>query len=149
MFRLLLILFLTVPVIEIILLFKVGDAIGAWWTILLIILTAVIGANLLRQQGLATFQRFQSCLQRGELPAVTMIEGVLLLMAGAFLLTPGFFTDTMGFLLLIFPLRHYLATLLMRKGIFVAVGGTARGQAAGNTREVGRTIEGEYERKED
>lgn len=147
MFQILLILFLTIPVIEIILLFKVGESIGAWWTILLIILTAVIGANLLRIQGLATFQRFQSCLQRGELPAATMIEGVLLLLAGAFLLTPGFFTDSIGFLLLIFPVRRFLATLLIRRGLFMVAGRT--GQQQGTPGDPGRTIEGEYERKDE
>lgn len=114
MFRFLFILFLLIPLIEIYLLIKVGSVIGAGWTIFLIIATAVIGAALLRKEGFSTLQRAQTAMARGEIPAVAMLEGVALVFSGAFLLTPGFITDTIGFLLLIPPLRRALIKLLLR-----------------------------------
>lgn len=114
------ILFLVIPFIEIWLLIKVGGIIGAFPTILLVVLTAVIGAALLRQQGIATLARFQQNLQSGQLPATELLEGVILLVGGVLLMTPGFFTDTMGFLCL-FPLSRkvILKLLLSRSQIFV------------------------------
>lgn len=104
-FRSLFLVFLIIPVIEIYLLIQVGSVIGAAWTILAIIGTAALGAFLLRMQGVATLNRVQSTLQRGEIPAIEMVEGLILLISGALLLTPGFFTDTIGFLALIPQLR--------------------------------------------
>ncbi|WP_297527734.1 FxsA family protein [Thiohalobacter sp.] len=107
-FTALLLVFLTVPLIEIYLLIKVGGVIGAWPTVLLVVLTAVVGAFLIRLQGLATLQRVQLAMMRGEVPALEMLEGAVLVICGALLLTPGFFTDTLGFLLLIPALRRWL-----------------------------------------
>ena len=90
MFRLLVILFLTVPLLEIFLLLKVGGQIGALWTVFLVVLTAAIGISLLRIQGTSTIRRLQECMARGEPPAIPMIEGAFLILAGALLLTPGF-----------------------------------------------------------
>ncbi|NCF82513.1 MAG: FxsA family protein, partial [Proteobacteria bacterium] len=95
-FFLLLLLFFTVPLVEIYVLLEVGGAIGVLPTIAMVVLTAVIGAGLIRAQGLATLGRVQQQLERGELPAVGIIEAALLLVAGALLLTPGFVTDTIG-----------------------------------------------------
>lgn len=97
--------FLVIPVVEIYFLIQVGEVIGALWTILLVVLTAVIGVRLLKQQGLSTLMKAQEKMKSGALPANEMIEGIALLIAGAFLLTPGFFTDFIGFLLL-FPLSR-------------------------------------------
>ena len=149
MFRILLILFLTVPVLEIVLLFQVADVIGGWWTVLLIIVTAVLGANLLRQQGLVTVHRLQTCMQQGELPAQALIEGMLLLLAGAFLLTPGFVTDTAGFLLLALPIRSALAAQLLRNGVFSTQVKTSYSSTQSSYEADGRTIEGEYRRRDD
>ena len=102
------ILFLVVPFVEIYLLVEIGARIGAPWTILLVVLTAIVGAWLVRVQGLATWRRFQASLSRNELPATALVEGLCLLIAGALLLTPGFFTDAVGFACLIPPLRHTL-----------------------------------------
>jgi len=102
-FRILFLLFLCIPLIEIYLLIQVGEIIGALPTIFMVVFTAVLGVALLRWQGLVTLTRMQAAMARGELPAVTMIEGVFLLVAGALLLTPGFFTDAIGFALLIPP----------------------------------------------
>ena len=114
MFRLLFLLFLVVPVIEIYLLIEVGSRIGAPFTILLILLTAVLGAALLRIQGLTTLARVQRSLDQGELPAMDLLGGLLLLVAGAFLLTPGFFTDTVGFILLVPEIRNRVAQSLLQ-----------------------------------
>ncbi len=78
------------------------------------VLTAVIGVWLLRIQGLSTLTRAQQKLQENELPARELLEGMALVVAGAFLLTPGFFTDTIGFLLLFPPTRIWLASPLPR-----------------------------------
>ena len=108
MFPLTAVLFLVVPILEIYLLIQVGQVIGAGWTILLVVATAVIGVWLLRLQGLSTLMRAQQKLQSNELPAQEILEGMGLVVAGALLLTPGFFTDTIGFLLLFPPTRGWL-----------------------------------------
>ena len=110
MFPFIVFLFLAIPIVEIYLLIQVGQVIGAGWTILLVVLTAVIGVWLLRIQGLSTLIRAQQKLQENQLPARELLEGMALVVAGAFLLTPGFFTDTIGFLLLFPPTRMWLAT---------------------------------------
>ena len=105
-------------------------------TILLVIVTAAIGAGLFRQQGLSTLSRVQTQLDDGNLPATELIEGVMLLVAGAMLLTPGFFTDVFGFLILVPPIRAHLAAGLLSNLIAARV----------NVRETenGTIIEGEY-----
>ncbi|MCG8325957.1 MAG: FxsA family protein [Thiotrichales bacterium] len=109
MFKVLLFLFITIPLLEIYLLLQVGGFIGAINTIALILLTALIGTLLLRQQGLATLLRVQQTLDQGQLPAGALVEGLMLLLAGALLLTPGFVTDLIGFLCLVPALRQELA----------------------------------------
>ena len=100
---------LIIPFAEIYLLIEVGSIIGAFPTILLVVFTAVLGAWLLRQQGFATFQRFQQSLAQGVIPAYEMIEGPIILVGGALLLTPGFITDMVGFACLIPSLRRKIA----------------------------------------
>ena len=109
MFKVLLFLFITVPLLEIYLLLQVGGYIGAMNTIALILLTAIIGTAMLRQQGLATLARVRQTLDQGRLPAGELISGLLLLLAGALLLTPGFFTDAVGFICLIPVCREWFA----------------------------------------
>ncbi len=118
MFRSLFFLFLLIPLIEIYFLIQVGEVIGAGWTIFLVVATAVIGAALLRMQGLSTLQRAQHTMAQGQLPAVAMFEGVALLFSGALLLTPGFFTDAIGFLLLVPPIRQGLIKRVLATGQF-------------------------------
>ena len=108
MFPLIAVIFLLVPIIEIYLLIQVGQVIGAGWTIFLVVLTAVIGVALLKAQGLSTLNRAQQKLQANELPAREILEGMGLVVAGALLLTPGFFTDAVGFFLLFPPTRIWL-----------------------------------------
>ena len=98
-FPILLLLFLAVPVAEIYVLIEVGSALGAPMTIGLVILTAVVGAALMRVEGMATIARVQKEMRTGQLPATGIVEGALLLFSGALLLTPGFLTDAFGFIL--------------------------------------------------
>jgi len=125
MFPLVATIFLVVPIIEIYLLIQVGQVIGAGWTIFLVIFTAVIGVGLLRIQGLSTLNRAQQKLQRNELPARELLEGMGLVLAGALLLTPGFFTDTIGFLLLFPPMRLWLVSSIASRMVVVSSSGRA------------------------
>lgn len=145
LFRLLLILFLTVPLLEIYILIKVGGLLGAAPTVFLVVFTAVLGALLLRWQGFATLQRVRLMLARGELPAIELLEGVVLLLSGALLLTPGFFTDTLGFLGLIPAVRRGLIRWAISHGrIDGGMGPPPRDRERGP-----RTIEGEFWREKD
>jgi UPF0716 protein FxsA len=151
--RILFFLFLAIPLIEIYLLIKVGNVIGAWPTVLLVVGTALLGAVLLRAQGLFTYQRVQQTLARGELPAVAMLEGLVLLLSGALLLTPGFFTDTLGFLALIPPLRRWFIHALLRNAITVGMGGPGGfhrppGEGRPHEQRGPTVIEGDYRRDE-
>ncbi|NRA22200.1 MAG: FxsA family protein [Gammaproteobacteria bacterium] len=91
------IIFIIIPIIEITLLINVGQLIGAWYTVGLVLLSAFVGVNMLRYQGLATLSRAQQKMARGEMPQQEMIEGLVLAVGGALLITPGFLTDFIGF----------------------------------------------------
>lgn len=108
-------LFIGIPLIEIAVFIQVGDQIGLWSTIGLVILTAVIGTMLLRQQGIQTLMRAQAHVAQNNLPAQELFDGVCLLFAGALLLTPGFVTDSVGFLLLIPAFRIKMGRALFQK----------------------------------
>ena len=108
-------LFIIMPIAEMAVLIKVGGMIGVLNTVGLVLLTAVIGAWLLRQQGLATLLKASQRLNSGELPAREVAEGLILAVGGALLLTPGFITDTVGFLCLIPGTRHWLAAQLLKR----------------------------------
>ncbi|MDC0663845.1 FxsA family protein [Marinobacter sp. SS21] len=110
-----LLLFIIMPIVEMTILIKVGTLIGALNTIGLVLLTAVIGAALLRHQGFATLLRANERLNSGELPAREVAEGLILAVGGALLLTPGFVTDTVGFLCLLPGSRHWLAAQALKK----------------------------------
>lgn len=97
-----------IPIIEIALFIKVGGLIGLWPTIAIVILTAILGATLLRAQGFAAMAKLQASLEQGGDPRGPLAHGVMILVAGLLMLTPGFFTDTIGFLLLIPPVRQAL-----------------------------------------
>jgi len=112
--------FLIVPIVEIYLLIQVGQVIGAGWTVLLVVLTAVIGVALLKRQGLSTLNRAQRKLEANELPAHELLEGMGLLVAGALLLTPGFFTDAVGFFLLFPPTRIWLVRAVAARVVMSA-----------------------------
>lgn len=118
--------FILVPIIEMYFLIQVGSVIGAGWTILLVVATAVIGAWLVRAQGFGLINKAQTMMAQGQMPAMEMAEGLLIFLAGALLLTPGFFTDTLGFLLLVPPLRRGMIKWLGSRGM-LAMAGTAHG----------------------
>ncbi len=114
MFFYLLILFTVVPAVELMLLIEVGSVIGAGNTILIIILTGVVGASLAKYQGLITLQKIQSSLNKGNMPTSEMLDGLMILVGGIVLLTPGLITDAIGFFLLI-PLTRSIIKLFVRK----------------------------------
>lgn len=161
-----LILFIAVPLIELALLIQIGSLIGVWPTIAIVILTAVIGTSVLRYQGLQTLQRLNEAMARGEPPVGPVIDGVFLLMAGGFLITPGILTDSLGFALLIPPVRHFIARwgakkLFQRGSVHIRTFGMGSGSTGESERERkqsgrrrrdpadGPIIEGDFERMDD
>lgn len=148
-----LLLFLAIPLLEVVVFMKVGGAIGASWTILLTIGTAILGAVLVRTQGIRTLFSVKDQLAQGQLPASTMAEGLILLVCGAFLLVPGFISDTIGFLGLIPSIRQSVANSIVQR-VFIARAG-AQGFANQNdipgefTRDGNnKVIEGQFKREE-
>ncbi|MBZ0158318.1 MAG: FxsA family protein [Alphaproteobacteria bacterium] len=97
-----------VPFIELYLLIKIGSGIGALNTILLVLLTAVIGAFMVKAEGVRVIHRIRSDIREGRVPAEELIDGAMILVAGAFLLTPGFLTDLIGFLMVIPATRRVI-----------------------------------------
>jgi len=154
-FRWLLLAFLVVPLAEIYVLIQVGGVVGALPTIGLVVLTAVVGAALIRIQGFSTLARIQSSVDRGELPAVALLEGAALLIAGALLLTPGFLTDGIGFACLVPPWRQAGARWFLTRLIERRIqpdeppGGPPPGGPPPAGADRGRVIEGEVVREDD
>ena len=139
------VLFFIIPLIEVYFLIQVGSVIGAGWTIFLVVLTAVIGVSLLRQQGLSTLMRANKLMSQGQIPAMEMLEGLVLAVGGALLITPGFFTDVLGFLCLI-PLtrRGLIRYLLLNSTIKASYNVDTENQH----HQGSRTIEGDYTRED-
>jgi UPF0716 protein FxsA len=116
-------LFILVPLAELYVILKVGDAIGALWTIALLAADSVLGSLLLRAQGRTVWRRFNENLAAGRMPHREVLDGVLVIFGGAFLVTPGFLTDVVGLALLIPPTRALVRRLVARRlGRRVAVG---------------------------
>lgn len=136
-------LFVGVPLVEITLFILVGGEIGIVATIAIVVLTAMLGTVLIRIQGFGILRRFQGSVQEGRLPLQEVFDGMCLLVAGAFLLTPGFFTDGMGFLLLFQPFRDLLLAWLGPR----IVAHAWPGQKAGSSDD--GVIDGEYTIVED
>ncbi|HEX3033600.1 MAG TPA: FxsA family protein [Thermodesulfobacteriota bacterium] len=111
----LLIIFIGVPLIEIAILVKLGTLIGFWPTIFIVIGTGIIGASIAKAQGFAVWRRIQNELRSGNVPAGEMIDGLLILIGGIVLLTPGLLTDLSGFLLLIPWSRSWFKQWLGKK----------------------------------
>jgi UPF0716 protein FxsA len=126
----LLALFILVPLAELYVILKVGDAIGALWTILLLAADSVLGSLLLRAQGRSVWRRFNAALAEGKMPHREVLDGVLVIFGGAFLITPGFITDVVGLLLLVPPTRALIRRLLVRRlGRRVAITATTASRA--------------------
>jgi UPF0716 protein FxsA len=111
--RFLLLFIIVVPAAEIAMLLMSGQIIGVWPTILLILLTGVLGTYLAKKQGLATFNQLQRQLQSGQLPGEALLDGICILVGGTLLLTPGFITDMTGFLLLLPATRIFFKKLMI------------------------------------
>jgi len=145
--RVLFLLLLILPLIEIYFLIQVGGLIGAIPTIALVVFTAVLGVLLLQQQGLAAFRRVQLLVQQGEAPTAAMLEASVILLSGFLLLLPGLLTDVFGLLGLIPPLRRILVMSLLRQGLpqrpVPKAGPTSR------LRRGPTTLEGEYRKEDD
>ncbi len=139
--RLFLLFLLVVPILEIYMLLHIGATIGVIPTIFSVVATAVIGSWLLRQQGFSTLQRLQQNMAQGTLPAKELIEGPILMVGGALLLTPGFITDAIGFLCLIPTSRHKIVNYVLKH---LVIPNTAPTQPS--SAEIHNTIEGEYTR---
>ena len=105
MFGKLLLLFILVPIIELGIFMALGDTLGLPLTLAIIIITGILGASLTKSQGVKAIANFQNALASGTMPHRELVDGVLILIAGAVLLTPGFLTDIVGFSLLIPPVR--------------------------------------------
>ncbi len=139
-----------VPIIEIALFIEIGGLIGFWPTIGVVVLTAMAGTTLLRQQGLATLRAAQASLEQNRFPLNEVFDGLCLAVAGALLLTPGFFTDGIGLLLFLPPLRAFLrrriARILVQRGhLEVRVMGSNGGSNGGLNEGPGPVIDGEFE----
>ncbi|WP_448547981.1 FxsA family protein [Thalassotalea fusca] len=165
MFKLLFVLFVIVPIIEIFVLMQVGAVLGAWPTIAIVIATAWLGAKHVRQQGLATMQSVQNKMAVGEMPSEDIVTGLLLLVAGVLLVTPGFVTDFFGLSLLVPSVRkgliasvqQHLSTSATQSGsVFFHHQQSHTSHQSFEQKEVfskqsksnGDVIEGEFERKD-
>jgi UPF0716 protein FxsA len=137
----LVILFIVVPLLELYLIFQVSDAIGIVPTLLILIGDSILGSYLLKSQGRQVWRRFNEATAAGRIPHNEIIDGVLIIFGGAFLITPGFFTDIFGLLFLLPPTRAAFRRLVRRgieRGTFWGrVGGAA--VRAGQTRRAART----------
>lgn len=140
-----LLLFVGIPVTELYFMIEVGSVIGAIPTISLVVFTAVLGGLMVRMQGLSTMMRVRDMAGRGEIPAVEMLEGAVLLISGFSLLLPGFFTDTLGFLALIPALRRSVILWFLQRSTIIQ----PAYKKSPNKPERLDAIEGEYRREDD
>lgn len=137
-----LILFVLIPLAEVYAFIHVGEEIGVLKTLLLCILTAIIGGTLVRIQGFQTLMKARQSFMTGAIPIEEMFDGVCIIIAGALLLTPGFVTDTIGFALLIPPFRHFIRPYVAKYGKFNVSASTTNRQRPSANDEI---IEGDFE----
>jgi UPF0716 protein FxsA len=115
MLLLLVLLFIVVPIAELAVLIQVGQVIGVWWTIAILIADAILGSILMRAQGRAAWRRFNEAMAAARVPAREVVDGALVMFGGLLMLTPGFITDILGFVLLIPPTRAAVRAVLVRR----------------------------------
>lgn len=139
----LLLLFIGIPLIEIALFIQVGGLIGLWPTLGIVVLTAIIGTWMLREQGLREISRLRSSLEQMSDPTDSLAHGAMILFAGALLLTPGFFTDTVGFLLLFPAFRRWLMNYV-RSRVKVTEFKVGPDASRPASRASGQVIDGDY-----
>lgn len=158
MFAKLFLTMVSVSLLEIYVLIKVGGFLGAWPTVALVVLTAFVGSALVRSQGLQVLRQFQQRIALGESPGQQLIEGFMLLVTGVLLVTPGFVTDFLGLLILQPTIRSMVAKYLlanvklnstMSGGFYQSSSRSTFGDDFKNKKEDGNIIEGEFERKDD
>lgn len=146
-------LLLIIPIAEIAGFIIIGDIIGLWPTLAMILVTAIIGSVLLRVQGFGIVSRIQSELQANRVPARDLVHGVMIMIAGVLLLTPGFITDSLGFLLFIPPVRDWAWSIIKSRVNVSPMGGpTQRGQNQHSSSSDDGTIdldEDDYRREPD
>ena len=111
----LVLLFIAVPIAELFVIIQVGQAIGVWWTIGILIADSILGSVLMRSQGRTAWRRFNEAIRAGRVPAREVVDGTLVIFGGALLLTPGFLTDVLGLVLLIPPTRAIVRAILLRR----------------------------------
>ncbi|GAA6171599.1 membrane protein FxsA [Colwellia sp. KU-HH00111] len=148
MFRILFALFIIVPIIEITVLMQVGELIGAWPTVAIVVISAWLGAKYVRQQGLATLQSVQAKMAQGEMPSSEIVTGLMLLVAGVLLVTPGFVTDIFGLSLLVPSIRQALARSVqahIHTSQGAGFGANAHFHSSSFTQTSGHTYENEVE----
>jgi UPF0716 protein FxsA len=114
---LLILLFIAVPIAELAVIIQVGQAIGVWWTIAILIADSILGSLLMRSQGRITWRRFNETLGAGRVPAREVADGVLVIFGGALLLTPGFLSDIFGLLFLLPPTRAVIRRVFLRQAM--------------------------------
>jgi UPF0716 protein FxsA len=139
---LLVLIFIVVPIAELALIIQVGQWIGFWWTLGLLIADALLGSWLLRHQGRAAWRRFNEALAEGRVPHKEVVDGVLVIFGGVLLLTPGFITDFFGLLFLIPPTRVVMRRLLIRRGALKLVSTMPGTSSSPNGNGRHRDIEG-------
>ena len=139
---LLVLLFIVVPIAELALLIQVGQWIGVWWTVGLLVADALLGSFLLRHQGRTAWRRFNEALAEGRVPHREVVDGVLIIFGGVLLLTPGFITDIFGLLFLFPPTRIVMRRLLVRRGSLRLVGSMPGAASPPNGNGHYRDIEG-------
>ena len=141
---LILLFIISLPLLEIYLFIEVGGQIGGLSTVGLTLLTAVVGMALVRAQGLSVLRSAQENAARGETPVKEALHGVALLLAGVFLFLPGFFTDAIGALLLIPPVREVMALALLSKVIVARANHNGPWHRRGASGD-GQTVDGDFE----
>ncbi|HEX8073862.1 MAG TPA: FxsA family protein [Thermoleophilaceae bacterium] len=131
----LLLIFIVVPLAELFVILRVGDSIGWGWTLLILLADSVLGSLLLKSQGRAVWRRFNDAVRAGRVPHSEVIDGVLVIFGGAFLITPGFLTDAIGLLLLLPPTRLVFRRIARRaieqRAVVTVAGAAVRGGRAG------------------
>lgn len=125
------VLFILVPLAEILVIVQVGSAIGGWWTAGLLVADSLLGAWLLRVEGRRAWQQFRTALQEGRWPGDEVAQGALIIVGGTLLLTPGFLTDILGFLFLVAPTRRFVSRRLRARVGEQMVGEQTVGGATG------------------
>jgi UPF0716 protein FxsA len=124
---LLIVLFILVPIAELAVIIQVGQLVGVWWTIALLLADSLLGWYLMRSQGRVAWRRFNAAVAEGRAPTREVLDGVLVIFGGALLLTPGFITDIFGLLFLIPPTRVLVRRLIVRRATLRVMAAAAPG----------------------